>query len=108
MIRWGVNYLEAPEQLVNKKLHMLIRETLEFDYVVQVCPHQVGYQVAGKRRRRRRTLLEQCVVMFQFSYTVHALNPGEKLYLNAICHHQNNHDSIITVWGMLDILVLFQ
>jgi hypothetical protein len=68
MMRWGVNYLEAPEQLVNKKLHMLIRETLEFDYVVQVCPHQVGYQVAGKRRRRRRRgLLEQCVEMFHFS-----------------------------------------
>lgn len=105
MIRWGVNYLEAPEQLVNKKLHMLIRETLEFDYVVQVCPHQVGYQVAGKRRRG---LLEPCVVMFQFSYTVHALKHDEKLYLNAICHHQNNHDSIITVWVMLDILVLVQ
>ena len=39
-------YLHCSENLINKKLYMIVTEPLCLDNIVHVCPHQCGYQIA--------------------------------------------------------------
>ena len=40
-----VNILQAPEQLVNEELYMVVRKSLCFDNRVEVSSHQFGDEV---------------------------------------------------------------